>query len=364
MAELFRKSALPPDVRLTDIGLHPGRPFQILGLLEAQDYGDLIANVVFLSSLAHQFDHVRLHVKFRDIRPWSRAIMSLSPWIDLAEPLPGEWPRLLRWLLPSGRPLKPLRRLEVNSQKGKHVYLYDMIVTSPMAARDIVHALPVIVPLRVPEAQVDALRSRLIARGLKPDRWFASLHAGPSSDAAAFDGLVDHVIALGGQAVRLGPGDRASFRPRDGFIDLSREHDDLLLQAAAISHSRFTIAGPSDFSALAMALAVPLTVVDATTARGIWHLDRTDMLTLEVTTPGGEVLRNAALAEEGFPVAAAGARIRSANADELAIVARKLHDRTKDCGAWRAPAKIPDGPKTNEILWPPEPTWPTVWCNI
>jgi hypothetical protein len=313
--------------------------------------------------MAHQFEHVRLHVQFRDVRPWSRAIMSLSPWIDLAEPLPGEWPRFIRWFFPRDKPLKPLRRVEMSTQKGKHVYLYDMIVTSPMAGRDVVHALPDIVPLRLPEAQADACHARLIARGLKPDRWLATLHANRDSDAAAFDRLVDHIIALGGQAVALGRGGVTSFRPRDSFVDLSRVDSDFLLQAAAISHSRFTIAAPSEFSVLALAFAVPLTIVDALDAGGIWNLDRTDVLTAEVTTSIGDILRNATLAEKDLPEGA-GYRVRKATADELAIVARKLHDRTSDCIAWRAPARIPDAPKANQIFWPPDPTYPTVWCAL
>jgi hypothetical protein len=372
LAELFKKSALPPDVLLTDVGLHPGRPFQILGLLEAQDYGDLLANVVFLSSMAHQFEHVRLHVKYRDIRPWSRAIMSLSPWIDLAEPFPGEWPKFLHWLWPHDRPRKPLRRMKIGTQKGKHVYLYDMIVTSPMAARDLVHGLPQTVPLRLPEAQADECRARLIAKGLKPDRWFATFHNDRGgSDTAAFDGLIDRVIALGGQAVRLGHQSMSGFRPRNGLVDLVRA--DFPLQAAAVCHSRFMIAGPTDLMVLAMAFNVPLTVVDATATGGVWNLDRTDVLTREVTTPRGERLRNAALLAAGLFESAdlaaqmkaqPGYSVRTATATELAEVTQKLYDRTADCPAWRAAAAIPAGPKPNQIEWPVNPSYPTPWLDL
>lgn len=95
MAELYRKSAAL-NARVPDPGSCPERPFQILGLLETHELGDLISNVVFLSTLANQFDYARLHVKFRDVRPYSREVMTLSPWIDLAEPLPGEWPKFVR----------------------------------------------------------------------------------------------------------------------------------------------------------------------------------------------------------------------------------------------------------------------------
>jgi hypothetical protein len=372
LAELFKKSALPPDVLLTDVGLHPGRPFQILGLLEAQDYGDLLANVVFLSSMACQFEHVRLHVKYRDTRPWSRAVTSLSPWIDLAEPFPGEWPKFLRWLWRRDKPRKPLRRMKIGTQKGKHVYLYDMIVTSPMAARDLVHALPQTVPLRLAEAQADECRARLIAKGLKPDRWFATFHhnAG-SSDPSAFDGLIDCVIALGGQAVRLGHQGLSEYRPRNGLVDLARA--DLPLQAAAVCHSRFMIAVPTDLMVLALAFNVPLSVVDAMATGGVWNLDRTNVLTREVTTPQGERLRNASLLAAGLldsenlaaqMKAQPGYRVRTATATELAEVAQRLYGRTADCPTWRAPAEIPAGPKPNQIVWPVEPSHPTPWLDL
>lgn len=387
MAELFKKSDLPHHVRLTDVGLRPERPFQILGLLEDFTLGDLICNVVFLSTLANQFDHVRLHVKFRDMRPYCREIMSLSPWIDLAEPFPEMWHGLMRKLFPHVKPSKLRSQMAVGSQKGKSNVLYDMVVTSMMASNDAVHALPNTVPLRLPQAQLGDLRSRLIARGLKPDRWFAVFHnretnytyrlgvggGDRNGEATAFDSLVDHIIALGGQAVRLGHPGMMPFRPRDGFVDLSTEANSFLLHAAAVSHARFMIGGPSGPIALAWAFAVPNTLVDAVDTGGIWGLEHSDVLTHEVTSPKGEILRNASLLEAGLldsellaarMDAEVGYRIRKATADELRIVATRLHERTKDCPAWRPPAKIPEGSKPNQVIWPLKLTYPMPWLDL
>jgi putative glycosyltransferase (TIGR04372 family) len=385
LAELFKKIALPPDVKLTDVGLQPERPFQILGLLETTTLGDLLSNVVFLSTLANQFDHVRLHVKFRNIRPYSAEIMSLSPWIDLAEPFPGEWPRWIRNSFPQTKLLKPFRQMEIGSQKGKHVYLYDMIITSLMAHNDTVHALPNIVPLRLPEARLEELRNRLIALGLTPDRWFAVVHYRESSyryrpgsgdrdsDPAAFDALVDHIIALGGQAVRLGHPGSTHFRPRDGFVDLSRQTDNFMVQAAAVSHARFMIAGPSGPMALPLAFAVPNTLVDAADTGGVWGLDYSDVLTHEVVTPKGDILRNQSLLDAGLLdaerlvarlKAEPGYRVRKATSGELGIVAGRLYERTTDCPTWRPPAKAPSGPKPNQIMWPLRLTYPMPWLDL
>lgn len=383
MAELFKKSSLPPDVKLTDVGLSPQRPFQILGLLETHEFGDLLSNVVFLSTLANQFDHVRLHVKYRKVRPYSRKILTLSPWIDRADPLADEWPEFVRLIFPQGKLLKPLRRSEIGPQKGKNVNIYDMIITSVMAPQDAVHALPGIVPLRLPPKRVDELRDQLIAKGLKPDRWFATFHYRESSyafrpgntdrdsDPKAFDRLVDHIIALGGQAVRLGHPGMVEFKPRAGFVDLSAEENAFFLQAAAVSHSRFMIAGPSGPMVLAMAFDVPLTLVDAVHTGGLWN--RSDVLTHEVTTPKGEPLRNAALLASGLlniDVLAArikaepGYRVRKASAEELAVVAQRIFDRTKDCAGWRQPAQVPSLPRPNQITWPLKLTYPMQWFDL
>ena len=383
MAELFRKST-SLNAKLPSPGTQAERPFQILGLIETHELGDLISNVVFLSTLANQFDHARLHVKFRDVRPYSRQVMELSPWIDLAEPLPGEWPRLVSMLFPPTKLLKPWRPMQVGSQKGKNAYLYDVIVTSLMAREDAVHGLPNPVPLRLPEQKAADLRAALIAEGIRPDRWFAVFHyreggykyrpvADRDSDPAAFEGLVDSIIALGGQAVRLGHSAMTSFKPRAGFIDLSGKANSFLLHAAAVSHARFMIAGPSGPMILAPAFAVPHSFVDVIDTRGYWDLKNGDALTHLVTTPKGDALRNGSLLASGLLddeiltariAADNGYRVRKATADELATVAQRLYDRTADCEAWREPAKVPEGPRPNKVVWPPTLTYPTRWLDL
>jgi putative glycosyltransferase (TIGR04372 family) len=371
---LFTKSQLPSHARLADVSVKE-RPFQILGLVETLAFGDLLSNVIYLSTLANQFDHVRLHVKFRDERPYARDVFSLSPWIDVAEPVPDN--RLRALIDP-----KSLRLMEIGPQKGRNVPLYDMIVTSHMMQRETVSALPNPVPLRLPAARAGELLASVAAAGIDRDRWFATIHyressygfrkhdgADRDSDPAAFDGLIDHIIALGGQAVRLGHAAMMPFRPRRGFVDLAAAPT--LVQAAAASASRFMIAGPSGAIALAWAFQVPNTEVDAGNTMGVWG--PSDFLTHEVTTPGGERLRNQSLRDAGLldnDILAAriksgsGHVVRKANADELAAVAKRLHKRTTDCQAWRAPAALPTGPKPNGILWPVRPMDTMPWVDL
>ena len=381
MAKLFQKRDMVKGDKQADIGLKPERPFQILGITTEVTLGDLLTNVVFLSTLANQFDYARLHVKFRDVRPYSRDVMSLSPWIDLAEPLPDEWPKIVRKFKPN---VEPRRYPEVGRLNGGGAYYYDMVVTNQMARATTLHALPNPVPLRLPPLREKELRDRLVALGLRPSSWFAVIHYREStykfrlrsgerdSSPEAFDALVDHIIAMGGQAVRLGHPGLTSFRPRAGFVDLSREPDSFMLQAAAVSCCRFMIMGPSGPTSLAMGFGVPSAFVDAVDNGCVWG-DQVNMLTHTVVTPSGEELRNESLRQAGLLdthrlrdalQADPRYKIRKANADELRQIAELLFEKSRDCKTWRPPAPAPDGPKPNRITWPLRPTYPMNWIDI
>jgi putative glycosyltransferase (TIGR04372 family) len=379
---IFQKRDLWVGDKQADIGLKPERPFQILGLTTSLTLGDLISNVFFFSCLANQFDHSRLHVKYRNARPYCPEVMSLSPWIDQVEPIAGEWPQWLYKLYPR---LKPRRHAQIGALDGGRAYYYDMIATNTMARDTTIYALPNPVIFRLPNDRAESLRRELAACGLKPDRWFATLHYREQSyefgrryperngDPEAFDSLIDDIVALGGQAVRIGHPGMTPFAPRDGFVDLSLRPNSFMLQAAAVSHSRFMIAGPSGPMTLAMAFAIPLTLVDATDAGGVWGLAYTDVLTHEVTTPEGKVLRNSTLREAGLLNSFRLTDLmrsdtlytmRKANAAELRNVARRLFDRTAGVDEWRPPPQLPKTPKPNSVIWPLRPQYPMEWLNL
>jgi putative glycosyltransferase (TIGR04372 family) len=374
MGKLFQKSDLPIDVMLTDAGIRQERPFQILGLLETLAFGDLILNVVFLSTLADQFDYARLHVKFRDARPYAKDIISLSPWIDVAEPCVDarQWFGLAR---------QPYPCMVVGSQKGKNRPVYDMVVTSHMAQRELVHSLPNPVTLSLPEHRVGDLRNRLVELGISPDRWFAVFHYRESSyeyriegsdrdsDAKTFDCLVDDIIEQGGQAVRLGHIGMTPFRARPGFVDITGEST--LVQAAATTFSRFMIAGPSGACALALAFHVPATIVDAVDTLGMWG--PVDVLTHTVTTPDRQFLRNQSLKDSGLlnsNILAARIKqdprisVSKATVEDLREVAKRLFNRTTDCTGWRIPKARVTPNRRNAIEWPLRPTDTMTWVDI
>jgi putative glycosyltransferase (TIGR04372 family) len=382
MAELFRKSDVPRDRLHHAIGRVPERPFQILGLTSEVTLGDLIANTVFFSTLANQFDHARLHVKFRDVRPYSRDVLSLSPWIDKAEALPGEWPKLVRAWAPHLKPWKPM---DIGKQKGRNVPFYDLIVSNQMASVNAVHALPSPVTLSLPSDRAAALRNRLVELGLRPERWFAVIHSRESTyqfrprggdrdnDPAAFESLARHVVSLGGHIVRLGHPGMSALPAMEGLVDLSNVPDGFLLQAAAVSRARFMVAGPSGAIALAWAFGVPNALVDAVDAGGMWGEEYGSILTHEVITPSSKCLRNESLLASGLldrvklqakMKSEAGYRMRKMSADEAKTVATRLYEKTANCSGWRELRQTPSRPKPNTIQWPPVTTHPTPWLDL
>jgi putative glycosyltransferase (TIGR04372 family) len=125
--------------------------------------------------------------------------------------------------------------------------------------------LPKIGRLRVPNRDVheEALR-RLVGDG-----WFVVLHyrelgyefRGPTGLREAnlehIQPIVDRVISLGGQVVRVGHPQMSTLEDQPGFIDL--KDADFLLQAHAIARARcFFEVTPSGPASLAMAFGVPL----------------------------------------------------------------------------------------------------------
>jgi putative glycosyltransferase (TIGR04372 family) len=229
--------------------------------------------------------------------------------------------------------------------------------------------------LRIPPEREDALHRQLVGLGLDASRWYATVHYrtssyGPKrdkspirdSDPASYRQLIDYIIdELGGQVVQLGHPEMQPFPARPGFVDLSRLTDGFMLQAYAVCHSRFLIAGPSGPIGLGWSFQIPMACVDATDGQGGWGDAERVILTHEVTTPEGAVLRNRALYEAGLldyvtlkqKMQEGGAyRIRKNTGEELAAAAHFLFERTADLRGWR-PARQQIVPKRpNRLIWP------------
>ncbi len=373
-AKPFTRGQVSSDLLYRDIGRVPERPFSILAQTLETTLGDLISKVVFYATVKNQFDHAKLHVYFRDVRPYSRKVMSLAPNIDKVRVIKGEMPAWLRSCFKRDRFWRPLF---VDARKGSKRHFYDFVINDWMADARSVHGLPDIVPLRVPPELEHRLAHRLIELGLERNRWFAAIHYRDSnyrwranlggirdSDPEAFNTLADHIIdELGGQVVRLGHPEMHPLPQRRGVVDLSRLPNSFMLQAFAASRARFMIAGPSGASALACGFQVPLGLVDATDAQAGWGDMERLILTHELTTPDGGRLRNKELLETGLlsrrPLEnltnrLKGYTIRKCTGSELAAVASHLSANNEDVAAWRPAREAPGTRRPNAIVWPPQ----------
>jgi putative glycosyltransferase (TIGR04372 family) len=372
----FDPKSVSLNARYRDIGRSAERPFMIFATLLDTELGDLISKVVFLSTLKEQFDHARLIVRYRALRPYSAEVVSLSPNIDHATPLPGERPKWLARWFPDMRPWLPLGRGTLG-REGKKEAFYDFVVIESMMNARNVHGFERPAVLRIPPEREDELHRRLVGLGLDPDRWYATVHYrggnyGPkrnkspirNSDPENYRRLIDTIIdELGGQVVQLGHPELRPFPPRAGFVDLSRLANSFLLQAYAVCHSRFLVAGPSGPVALGWGFQVPIAVVDATDGHGGWGDSEQVILTHEVTTPDGRALMNRALFEAGLLDYVALARkirdgenyrVRKNSAEELAAAARFLFERTADTEGWRPALRRPAAARPNRFVWPPQ----------
>jgi putative glycosyltransferase (TIGR04372 family) len=371
---LFTRDHVATDLLYRDIGRIPERPFTILAHTLETTLGDLLSAVVFFATVKNQFEHARLHVCFRDVRPYSREILSLAPDIDRAEAIKGELPSWIRSLLGRDRFWRPLT---VDARKGRKRQFYDFVINDWMADARNLHGLPGVVPLRIPRELKARLEHRLIERGLDQSKWFAVVHHRASSyrwranigglrdsDPDAFAELTDFIIDdLGGQVVRLGHPEMGPLPERPGLVDLAPLENSFMLQACAVSRARFMVAGPSGAAALGCGFQIPVGIVDATDAQGGWGDMERVILTHEVHTPDGRRLRNRALLEAGLLSRAPLGRLLRANEGyvvrkctgaELAKVAAHLHAGSDGVSAWRAPQIAASRVAPNALTWPPQ----------
>ncbi len=375
-APYFDPKAISSNRLYRDIGRSAERPFMIFATLLDTSLGDLLCKVAFLSTLKDQFDHARLIVRYRDLRSYSGDVVSLSPNIDHAMPLKGERPKWLGRYFPDMRPWLPLGRWTLGRAGMREAFHDFVVIESMMNARSL-HGFEQPTVMRVPPGREAALHGQLLGLGLDPERWYAAVHYragtyGPkrgkspirSGNPESYRQLVDYIIDdLGGQVVQLGHPELDAFPARPGFVDLSRLADTFLLQAYAVCHSRFLVAGPSGPVALGWGFQVPTMVVDATDGHGGWGEAVQAILTHEVTTPAGSVLRNRELFEAGLldkPLLyrkiknGEAYRLRNNNGEELAAAARFLFDRTTDVTGWRPVYRRSAASRPNHFVWPPQ----------
>ncbi len=372
---LFQKSSISDNMICRDVGQSAERPFVIKSTVVETSLGDLISKMICLGSIAKHFDHAELHVRYRDVRPYSREVVSLLEEVTTSKGVKFDIPSWMRLGIPDSRLWFHLAR-GLDGRRGSWNAFCDFFATDWMLNPRWLHAVVNPATLRIPPDQVERLQQELIAAGADPDRWMAVVHYRASNylkkrsgqlrngDPVAQAELIDYIINdLGGQVVLLGHPELEPLPVREGFIDLSRIKDSFMLQAFACSRARFMTAGPSGPIIMGWGFQIPTGLVDASDAVGGWGACEQVILTHEVTTPEGATMRNHELFQSGlldYPVLRDKIRagenyiVRKNSGEELSAVARHLFDASADTQGWRDPRGETPKPRPNQITWPPQ----------
>jgi len=227
--------------------------------------GDFALAVMICSYLKRKIRNSALLVYAQNDRPYKNDLVTLCP--DINDRMFASGSAVpLEWLDISGENPNSAPRGIVD--RG---FFHASLVLSPRMISTIAEdrAFKFVRCLRIPEALEAELSAKFIATGVSEDRWLVCTHAredgyryrevqSPRSvDPAPFSELADYIIDdLGGQVVRLGSANMTPAPARPNLIDLTGE-EDFLLQAYALSRSRFAVVTDSGMLHVANGLGVP-----------------------------------------------------------------------------------------------------------
>jgi putative glycosyltransferase (TIGR04372 family) len=220
--------------------------------------GNFVDHVLYCASVKELIKDAYLDVYYRPDRPYKEKIISMADGIDAAWPVVKQFP-LGMFNSSSHRSVRGADEWYQNGSADPNLFLVPSMCTFNDLA-----ALPRITRLRVPESdRYDEELRRLIGPG-----WFVIFHyrepgyefrPNISSREANMDQIpkiIDRIIHLGGQAVRIGHPEMTDFEPRPGFIDL--KNAEFFLQAQAVARARcFLEISGSGPASLAQAQGVP-----------------------------------------------------------------------------------------------------------
>jgi putative glycosyltransferase (TIGR04372 family) len=355
------------------VGERADRPFMILATIADTSLGDMLSKVNFASTLKNRFDHARLIVRYRDVRPYSKDVIALGANIDHAVPLRDRFPSWLHSLFKDGRLWNPLSGAIKGSKRRPEAF-FDLVLVDWMMNARTVHALGPSMPFRIPPDRSTALAAELAKCGAVPGAPIATIHyrtedyplKGKSpirtGKRDSYGELINYIVdELGCQVVVLGHPEMQPFPARTGVVDLSRRSDAFMLQAFAVSQSRFMIGGPSGPMVLGWGFGVPTGAVDFTDWSPDFGSDLNVTLTHEVTTPDGNTLANRALADSGLLDSGVmrekiatdkGYSIRKNSGAELSAVARHLHSVTTEITGWRPEPAAVERVRPNTVTLP------------
>jgi putative glycosyltransferase (TIGR04372 family) len=351
-----------------NMGKYAARPIHICANINTKSYGDFASGLFFANTVAEHFDHRIVTLIYKNDAPFKKHLVRLLPTnavIELAE----------NSALPSLELFNASTTVVEAGFKSWHkagLNTPDLFITERMAMNPMLCTFDDLAYLTVPADMAQEGGEALVSRGLKPDRWFCTLHCREPGfgdklsrnfrdcDPEVFYAATVHIIKkLGGQVVRMGHPGMTPFPAMEGLIDLSTEADASLMQIVAVNRCRFMVCGDSGPSAIADAMHVPLALTNSVS---YWYNnDREVVRTVDLITPEGLVINQAALAATGMHkphlvrALKEGYQVFQPGPEELIRLVDFIYETTSDTTGWR----VPDAPKVrkrpNCLIWPADP---------
>lgn len=180
----------------------------------------------------------------------------------------------------------------------------DLVILFKDAVDRTLHSLP--------EEIQHQSRRQLLAMGLDESRWFVVMHMREDGYRNAeghprsvrhldrYFGLIRHIVALGGQVVRLGDTLMKPLPAMPGLIDLAPVPGSFLTQAYAISTARFLFGSSSSPAIVATGFNTPSCFANALNPFGYLSAPKNNIIaTKKIHLPDGTVVRDHEAFERG-----------------------------------------------------------------
>lgn len=219
--------------------------------------------------------------------------------------------------------------------------------------------------LRVPEEMGPELDARLLALGVDPDRFIVTVHCREpgyqfkigetdgrrNADPFRYYEVMRHVIEQqGGQIVRIGDPSMTLLPETPGLTDLTRQQDELMLTARAISRARYALCNLSGCYHLMLGFHIPVILADVISLTEAPLYPEHIVLTKLFVDQAGRRFQQRAALEEGCVRQAFGDdtyALHDTPLDSLIRAADQMYEMTKGVEGWREPVPEP--------VWAPDP---------
>ncbi len=336
---------------------------KIFAYIPCRALGDFVSYAALISSIKELFDDSQLFVYYRNDRPYKEPIVRCMWNASGVVTLPPESQGIpLDYFdVHAGRPSQNVKFWEDHK-----LHLTELVLTGAMLNELMLNTIPT-TTLCPPAQTAPEHDQALINLGLDPTKWIAAFYwkeggyefRGPNAVRTIFDpepyfAAIRHVVALGGQVVRLGHPTPTTLPQLKGVVDLAKVPNSEFLQIFAVARSRFFVGSSSGPASYGSAFGVPTANTDQTLCLGAWG--EKDYIVTQSIEVNGKIHRQQEAFDAGLLVTTFNqttAKYHRNTASELLAATDEMFNVTKDCPGWRplVPRQI-TGSRANAISLP------------